>query len=591
MKVTSPYSSDALNAPVVKDFPSKHARYSKLRIIKNVVVLSVGVHLLFTAYDGLTMLQSTMNREQGIGVISQAVVYVCFCISAVLFPKYIIKKLGSKSTFAFSMLTYLPYVASNFYSHWTLMIPTSILIGLGAALLWGSQAIYLNDIAMMYSELIMNSRQRLTFREDDSSKNSLNRREAAKSRCTRSLSCDPKYLVIYSNDFNNVILQSCKSIDEKRYSIPIAESLSATYIETDTVGQYGGVFKGNEEMNYGSFKSIENLSRNEKSFSSAKSVEVSKQQEKANNRRRLIESTTARFFGFHGVAYLSSHITSNLMTYYILQSEVPEGTTSNSSCICGADYCNVESKCFDENIVEPSDQIRYILTAACVCIGIISVLIVFVFLDPIETEKEEVSFSIDLLMATCKLAKRKTLLLLIPFSFYIGMVQGFFTGDFNKSFVGCAWGTYHVGLVAVCYGAVCGISSFSSGWLVKRLGRIPIFVTATVVNLGANIFLLSWSPSADEPRWFFVGAGLWGVFVGAIWSQLRAFYGVLFKADEEAAFAAFHVWYSLGFTLSFGYSNYICTFVKIYILITVCILGFVGYLSVEIMHLKNKLEN
>ncbi|GBO34866.1 UNC93-like protein, partial [Araneus ventricosus] len=442
----------------------------------------------------------------------------------VLFPKYVIKKLGSKSTFAFSMLTSLPYVASNFYSHWALMIPTSILIGLGAALLWGSQAIYLNDISLMYSELIMSAMERTKSRDGGSTRNSLTLRESAKSRSTRSLSCDPNFFVIYSNEFNNAILQSCKSIDAKRYSIPITESPKAPYIERDNTRQYidSGNFQAHEEMTYGSFKSTENLSRNEKSLCSTRSMEPSTQQLKAINRRKVIESTTARFFGFHGVAYLSSHITSNLMTYYILQSEVPEGTKSNSSCICGADYCNVESTCFEENIVEPSDQIRYILTAACVCIGIVSVLIVFLFLDPLETKKEEVSFSVDLLMATNKLAKRKELLLLIPFSFYIGMVQGFFTGDFNKSFVGCAWGTYHVGLVAVCYGAVCGISSFSSGWLVKRLGRIPIFVTATVVNLGVNVFLLSWSPTADEPRWFFIGAGLWGVFVGAIWSQLRA---------------------------------------------------------------------
>ncbi|KAF8786180.1 protein unc-93 homolog A-like [Argiope bruennichi] len=593
MKVLYRHSSHAFELPTNKRAPSRH--FSKLRIMKNIAVLGVGVHLLFFAYDGLSMLQSTMNREQGIGVISQATLYLCFCISAVLFPKYAIKKLGSKSTFAFSMLTYLPYVASNFYSHWALVIPTSILIGLGAALLWGSQATYLNDISLMYAELISNARDRKRQRNSGSERNSLSRRENVKSQSKRSLSCNPSYFVIYNNEANNLMLKLNKTTDAKRYSFPVAETPGA-FTGADSINRCieDDAAQENERMHYGSLDDVEKSSRyehGEKGLAVASSIESSRQQLDMSERSKVIESTTARIFGFHGVTYLSSHVTSNLMTYYILQSEIPEGTKSNSSCVCGSDYCNVESLCFEQNIVAPSDQVRYILTTACVCVGFISVLIVFLLLDPLEEEKEEVSFSTDLLMATYKLGKRKELLLLIPLSLYIGMAQGFFTGDFNKSFVGCAWGTYHVGLVAICYGAVSGVSSFSSGWLVKRLGRIVIFVTATVVHLGANVFLLSWSPSADEPHMFFIAAGLWGMFVGVIWSQLRAFYGVLFKADEEAAFAAFHVWYSLGFSLSFACSNYICTGVKIYILLAICILGFLGYLSVEMLHLKNKVKD
>ncbi|PRD29165.1 UNVERIFIED_CONTAM: UNC93-like protein [Trichonephila clavipes] len=76
--------------------------------------------------------------------------------------------------------------------------------------------------------------------------------------------------------------------------------------------------------------------------------------------------------------------------------------------------------------------------------------------------------------------------------------------------------------------------------------------------------------------------------VAQIFSLRTAFYGVLFKTDEEAAFAVFHVWYSLGFALSFGYSNYFCTSVKIYLMMIICTLGFVGYVTVEILNWKHK---
>ncbi|CAL1292385.1 unnamed protein product, partial [Larinioides sclopetarius] len=298
------------------------------------------------------------------------------------------------------------------------------------------------------------------------------------------------------------------------------------------------------------------------------------------NRRKKIESTTARIFGFHGLAYLTSLMWGNLITYLILQTDIDMNAVNNSSCVCGADFCNVASECFEQNIEQPSERIRYVLTGSLVCIAIIAVLIVVFFLDPLESEKEEVTFSMDLLLATCKLAKKKELVLLMPASFYIGMVQGFYTGDFTKSFVGCAWGTYHVGLVAVSYGAMCGISSLLSGWLVKRVGRIPIFSVVSLTNLAACAIMLAWRPTAEEPAMFFVIAGMWGVYVGAIWSQLRAFYGILFKADEEAAFAVFHVWFALGLSLSFAYANYFCTYAKIYVLIVVCTLGFIGYLTV-----------
>ncbi|GIY91126.1 UNC93-like protein [Caerostris darwini] len=578
---------------LIDEIPTKNCsvkRFTKLRIIKNEFVICAGVLLLFTAYDGLTMLQSTMNHEQGIGVASQALSYACFCISAVLFPKYAIKKLGSKGTFALSMLSYLPYVASNFYSHWILVVPTSIVIGMGASLLWGSQATYLTDIAHMYANIIFEENKSTSSLESSSPETNASNTSNLKMLMSRSLSCSSiNFRSMYKNDANGVILKSYTDGTLKRNSVTVAvisKSPVDIYIsDLNLVEDY-------PHTDYGSFKNIEQHNIiNDYTKSLPSSMESSTDHMKSNDRTKFIESTTAIFFGFHGFAYLTCHIWSNLMTYFVLLSEAHrEDVTNSSSCLCGADFCSTVSTCFEHNIEKPSDQIRFILTGICVCIGIASVLLVTFFLDPLETDKEEVSFSADLLMATYKIAKRKEILLLLPASFHIGMVQGFYTGDFTKAFIACAWGTYHVGLVTVLYGTVCGISSFCCGCLVKKIGRIPVFFAAYLVNVAACLFLLFWSPSAQEPNMFFAAAGMWGVYVGALWSQLRAFYGVLFKVDEEAAFAAFHVWYSLGFTLSFAYSNYFCTSVKIYVLITLCILGFTGYLIVELLHIKNKIK-
>lgn len=63
---------------------------------------------------------------------------------------------------------------------------------------------------------------------------------------------------------------------------------------------------------------------------------------------------------------------------------------------------------------------------------------------------------------------------------------------------------------------------------------------------------------------------------------ISAMNGLLFKNEEEVSFGVYHLWYSLGQSLSFAYSNHLCTYVKIYILLSVLILGAIGYLSVEI---------
>ncbi|GFQ68750.1 protein unc-93 homolog A [Trichonephila clavata] len=568
--------------------------FSKKRILKNLFVICVGVLLLFIAYDGLSMLQSTMNREEGIGVTSQAITYAGFCVSSILFPKYVIKKLGSKVTLVLSMLTYLPYIASNFYPHWSLVIPASICIGLGASLLWGSQAIYLNDISVMYADIIYrNKRKNINIRNitNENYPNNFN----LKKRQDRSLSCDYLSFNIRSEKENRIILPYFES--PKRNSIGAIVRQSSPEASHSNLSTQQQLNETNltgchfQNKDYGNCKFIENYEIKSHSYENEKDINIKKKQQNSSNfcdRRKIVESTTARFFGIHGMAYLSCHLWSNLMTYYVLESEVTGDHVSNSSCVCGAKYCNIDSACFEQNITQPSDRIRYILTSACICIGVVSVFLIIFFLDSLETEKEKVSFSVKLLMATYKLARRKKLVLLIPFSFYIGMSQGFYTGDFTKSFIGCAWGTYHVGLVTVCYGTFCGMSAPLAGWLVKRVGRLPIFFMATIINIATCIFLLFWKPSAEEPVLFFVVAGLWGVFVGIIWSQLRAFYGILFKADEEAAFAAFHVWYSLGFVLSFAYSNHFCTSVKIYILMVMCTIGFIGYVMVEMLHWKNK---
>ncbi|XP_058658519.1 protein unc-93 homolog A isoform X2 [Ammospiza nelsoni] len=122
------------------------------RNLKNVLVISFGFLLLFTAYSGLQSLQSSLNAEEGLGVASLSVLYAALTLSSMFLPPIIIKKLGCKWTIAVSMCCYVAYSLGNFYASWYTLIPTSMILGLGGAPLWSAKCTYLTIAGTLYAD-------------------------------------------------------------------------------------------------------------------------------------------------------------------------------------------------------------------------------------------------------------------------------------------------------------------------------------------------------------------------------------------------------------------------------------------------------
>ena len=57
------------------NFWSPRTQMGKLRIWKNVIILSLGFLFLFTSFQSISNLQSTMNSDEGLGTSSLAMVY------------------------------------------------------------------------------------------------------------------------------------------------------------------------------------------------------------------------------------------------------------------------------------------------------------------------------------------------------------------------------------------------------------------------------------------------------------------------------------------------------------------------------------
>lgn len=63
----------------------------------------------------------------------------------------------------------------------------------------------------------------------------------------------------------------------------------------------------------------------------------------------------------------------------------------------------------------------------------------------------------------------------------------------------------------MCYGGADALGSITSGFAVRKLGRIPIFIFAALLNLSLIIALFVWRPNYNEPAAFFVIAAFWGL--------------------------------------------------------------------------------
>uniref|UniRef100_I3M042 Protein unc-93 homolog A n=1 Tax=Ictidomys tridecemlineatus TaxID=43179 RepID=I3M042_ICTTR len=113
------------------------------RSLRNVLMVSFGFLLLFTAYGGLQNLQSSLYSEDGMGVATLGTLYGAVLLSSMFLPPILIKRCGCKWTIVGSMCCYVAFSLGNFYASWFTLIPTSILLGLGAAPLWSAQCTYL----------------------------------------------------------------------------------------------------------------------------------------------------------------------------------------------------------------------------------------------------------------------------------------------------------------------------------------------------------------------------------------------------------------------------------------------------------------
>ncbi|XP_053316258.1 protein unc-93 homolog A-like [Spea bombifrons] len=298
-----------------------------------------------------------------------------------------------------------------------------------------------------------------------------------------------------------------------------------------------------------------------------------------------------QYFGIFFFIVQTSRIWGNLISSLIfnLTPDAGESLGALNNSFCGAGHCPMDSL-ISGNITgpSPSNTVLYSLLGAYTGCGIIAIILISIFLDEISPKNNEIgegeSQSVcSMFFATFKQLTDKRQCLLIPLTIFSGLEQGFITGDYTRDYVTCAIGIRMVGFAIISFGVPNAICAAVFGKLAEYTGRISLFILGAVIHIGCIIALLLWRPHADQIALFFVFSGVWGV-ADAVWqTQISSLYGVLFEKNKEAAFANFSLWESVGFVIAFGYSSFLCVYMKLYILLCVVVLGIIMYAVVEYM--------
>lgn len=127
----------------------------KSKIKKNVLTIGIAWIFLFTAFQSMANLQSSLNNDQGLGTASLSTIYITLVISSMFLPPILIDKFGTKWTIVLCQFSYLLYIASNIVPRWSTLIPSACLLGIFAGGLWSAKCTYLTELAYFFSGKIL----------------------------------------------------------------------------------------------------------------------------------------------------------------------------------------------------------------------------------------------------------------------------------------------------------------------------------------------------------------------------------------------------------------------------------------------------
>lgn len=277
------------------------------------------------------------------------------------------------------------------------------------------------------------------------------------------------------------------------------------------------------------------------------------------------------------------------------QTTIPFNTTNFSdihdihlNVICGMEYCPGGNR--SKLNVEIKPSLYFAMITVFVCCMILAILVLAFCLNPLEgvIKKSNIKFSTQLLYVF-RMGANKSMLCLFPLMSYSLLQTTFMFGEFNKAHVTCILGIHMIGFMTVFLSLFSSIFAFLSGNLQKYLGTDNIIFTGLFCHLTIMVYFWVWVPHKDNKILFFLIVSVWGAGDGMMMAQIVSLLGTLFVAEKEVAFSTYKMVQSGSAFIMFMLGSYICTKVKVIILMLMAVLAVVGVLTLKVRTRINRI--
>ncbi|XP_071110825.1 protein unc-93 homolog A-like isoform X1 [Haliotis cracherodii] len=122
-----------------------------MKPMKNTVVLAFSFFAVYTAFQGIQNITTSILQDKGLGAASLACIYASCIVTSIISPLYV-QCVGLKPTFIIAFVSHCLFCVSNFYPRWWTLIPSSILLGLSVSPMWVSRHLYINAMGASHTK-------------------------------------------------------------------------------------------------------------------------------------------------------------------------------------------------------------------------------------------------------------------------------------------------------------------------------------------------------------------------------------------------------------------------------------------------------
>ncbi|KAL8565441.1 hypothetical protein ACOMHN_049418 [Nucella lapillus] len=480
------------------------------RHMRNLMFMSLLITIFFVANFATRNLQSSLNQEGGVGVISLAVMFVFYILGSLLSP-VMVQGLGVKRCIIGGLVFQLMYVAANLYHVMWLMVPASMGGGASLTLIWNAMSTYVVMLARGESNVKHKSYERVSDR----------------------------YFGIFCLFYqSNLIVGN------------LIAALVLSY--GDSSGDSSAAIAGSGINSTGANHSV------------------------FYNESQQLQSDT----NIPGTAYEHGVLNGSSFAAILTTSE------ASPYDICGADFC--QHYVISTGGSSVSQFTTFLLFGIFMILLVVCMFIGLCLLEPLSPHVFTSTGSPwrrvkDQIVSLSKFSRNRKFLLLLPLMLYSVMQYSFVTSELTVAFMTCPIGVWMVGYCMMSYGANCSISSYICQALAPRIGRGFFIALGAAMNIGLLVCLRFWKPDADSTVPVLIIASLFG-FCDGIWNvTVNGICGSAFPDHFEEAFTGLRVAQGVGGTFNMAYSPIFCLTVKIYVMMGIVTVVFLGYVGAEIL--------